>query len=231
MHRTRRRSGRDTKIRCIGSIYSLLNGKDGSTIKQHVMQSSFTTHSQLIVSRKLLWWNLEKSYTTKYICHLGFLQRFPSKIIGWKNWIQKSLEAAKRPNESNRNQKTNHQEQGIEKDVLFGREGTIHSTRTERPVDGSKSIQSCVSMSVDLVDKYEDKDENADTDQTRTVKPVSGQPTCSFTQLEEIDIDSRVPRLSHAGCERSRKFPSSRACEKDRKSSSSRSTSSRFAAE
>ena len=99
------RSGKDTRIRCIGSIYSLLYEKDWSSIKQDVMQSSFTIHSQLIVSRKLLWWNLEKSYTRKYMCHLDHHRRFPSKIIGWKNWIQKSLEAAKIPNESNQNQK------------------------------------------------------------------------------------------------------------------------------
>ena len=37
--------------------------------------------------------------------------------------------------------------------------------------------------------KYEDED------QTRTVRPVGGQ---SFTQLEEMDIDFRVPGLSHA---------------------------------
>ena len=30
--------------------------------------------------------------------------------------------------------------QEIEKDVLFGREGTTHSTRTGRPVDGLTSI-------------------------------------------------------------------------------------------
>ena len=47
--------------------------------------------------------------------------------------------------------------QEIEKDVLFGREGTEHSTRTERPVDGQQS-----------------------------------------TKLEEMDIDFRVPGLSHA---------------------------------
>ena len=85
--------------------------------------------------------------------------------------------------------------QEIEKDVLFGREGSKISTRTVRPVDGPKSIQSCVPVSVDLVDKYEDKDENVDTIQTRTVRPVGGQP---FTQLEEVDIDFRVPRLSRA---------------------------------
>ena len=44
------------------------------------------------------------------MCHLDHLQRFPSKIIGWKNWIQKQLEAARAPNEFNQNQKPNHQE-------------------------------------------------------------------------------------------------------------------------
>ena len=81
--------------------------------------------------------------------------------------------------------------QEIEKDVLFGREGTKHSTRTERPVDGPKSIQSCVSVLVELADKYEDEDEDVDADR----RPVGGQ---SFTQLEEMDIDFRVPGLSHA---------------------------------
>ena len=61
--------------------------------------------------------------------------------------------------------------QDIGKDVMFGR---------------PKSIQSCVPVSGELVDKDEDADENVDADQTRTVRPVSGQ---SFTQLEEMDID------------------------------------------
>ena len=85
------------------------------------------------------------------------------------------MEAAKTPNESNQNQKTQLSRterpvgeqpagsftQEIEKDVLFGREGTKNS-RTERPVDGPKSIQSCVPVSVELVDKDEDADENVD---------------------------------------------------------------------
>ena len=64
-----------------------------------------------------------------------------------------------------------------------------------RPVDGPKSIQSCVPVSVELVDKYEDADENVDADRTRTGRPVTGQ---SFTELEAIDIDFSVPELSHA---------------------------------
>ena len=48
-----------------------------------------------------------KSWTRRYMCHFDHLPRFPSKIFGWKNWIQKSLEAAKIPNESSQNQKPN----------------------------------------------------------------------------------------------------------------------------
>ena len=51
-------------------------------------------------------------------------------------------------------------------------------------------------MPAELAEKYEDKDEDVDADQTRTVRPVGGQQ--STTHLEEIDIDFRVPRLSHA---------------------------------
>ena len=83
--------------------------------------------------------------------------------------------------------------QEIEKDVLFGREST--NSRTGRPVDGSPSSHSCVPVSVELVDKDEDADENVDEGQTRTARPVGGKQS---TQLEEIDIDFRVPGLSHA---------------------------------
>ena len=92
------------------------------------------------------------------MCHLGLCQRFPSKMIGRKNWIQriqpklkKQLARTERP--------VGEQPftQEIEKDVVFGREGTKYSTRTERLVDGPKSIQSCVPVSVDFVDKEKAK--------------------------------------------------------------------------
>ena len=79
--------------------------------------------------------------------------------------------------------------QEIEKDILFGHEGTKHPTRTERPVGGSKSIQSCVSMPVKIEEE----------DQTRTVRPVGGQDS---SQVEEIDIDLRIPGLSHVVVEK-----------------------------
>ena len=84
----------------------------------------------------------------------------------------------------------------IGKDVLFGCEST--NSRTARPVNASSFSQSCVPVSVERADKDKDADENVDADQTRTGRPVSGQPTGLFTQLEEIDIDFRVSGLPHA---------------------------------
>ena len=107
--------------------------------------------------------------------------------------------------------------QEIEKDILFGHEGTKHSTRTGRPVDGSKSIQSCVSMPVKIEDE----------DPTRTGRPVGGQ---QFTHEEKIDIDFRIPGLPHAVVKEEEHFRVQELVKKDRKSSSSRSTSSRLAA-
>ena len=53
-----------------------------------------------------------ESYTRKYMRHLDLLQRFPLKIIEWKNWIQKLLEVVKTPNKSKQNQKPNYQARG-----------------------------------------------------------------------------------------------------------------------
>ena len=46
----------------------------------------------------------------------------------------------------------------VEKDVLFGRDSTKHSTRTVRPLDGPKHIQNCVSAFVERSDKDKDTD-------------------------------------------------------------------------
>ena len=65
-------------------------------------------------------------------------------------------------------------------------------------MNGPSFSQSCVPVSVEPVDKDKDANENVEADQTRTERPVSGQPTGLFTQLEEIDIDFRVFGLPHA---------------------------------
>ena len=73
----------------------------------------------------------------------------------------------------------------IEKGILFDHEDIKHSTRTVRPVGGVKSTQSCVSMPIQIEEK----------DQTRTVRPVGGQES---TKVEKLEIDFRLPGLSHA---------------------------------
>ena len=78
----------------------------------------------------------------------------------------------------------------IGKDVLLGCEST--NFRTVR------LVKSCVSVSVERWDKDKDADENVDADQISTGRPVSEQPTGSFTQLEEIDIDFKVSGLPHS---------------------------------
>ena len=90
-------------------------------------------------------------------------------------------------------------------------------------------VNSCVPVSVERLDQDKDADENADADQTRTERPVSGQPTGSFTQLEEHWLQSVW--IATCSCETSRKLARSREHEEDRKSSSSRRTSSRQVAE
>ena len=54
--------------------------------------------------------------------------------------------------------------QEIEKDVCFGCESTNVST--------GRHVKSCVSVSVERVDKDKDADENADADQISTGRPV-----------------------------------------------------------
>ena len=67
-------------------------------------------------------------------------------------------------------------------------------------------FSSCVPVSVERVDKDKDADENVDADHVRTERPVSEQPTGSFTQLEEIDIDFRVSGLPHAIAKQAENF-------------------------
>ena len=88
---------------------------------------------------------------------------------------------------------------GVGRGVLFGCEST--NVSTVRPV------KSCVPVSVELVDKYEDKDEDVDADQTSTVRPVKcGQSIGLFTQGEEINIDFRVSGLPHAVVKQAENF-------------------------
>ena len=66
----------------IGSTSNLLKRNDLSSIRHDRTPSSFTTHSQLIVSRRLSRWKLEKSYTRKFLRHPRLFRRFPLQTIG-----------------------------------------------------------------------------------------------------------------------------------------------------
>ena len=52
--------GEDIETKSTGSTSNLLNRKDLNSIRRGRTPSSFTTHSQLVVSRKLFGWKLEK---------------------------------------------------------------------------------------------------------------------------------------------------------------------------
>ena len=124
LHNTCTQHGRNIKIRCIGSTSTLLWRKDGSSNRDDRTPPFFTKHSQLIVSRKLFGWKLEKSKTRKCMRHLGIHQRFSWNMIGWRNWVQKLLDNQKEklldnqkvPNQANQIQTQNMRERG---DPLF----------------------------------------------------------------------------------------------------------------
>ena len=89
--------------------------------------------------------------------------------------------------------------QEIDKGVLFVCEST--NVRTV------SLVNSCVSVSVERLDKDKDADENVDADQIRTERRVkSGQSIGLFTQREEIDTDFRVSGLPHAVVKQAENF-------------------------
>ena len=60
---------------------------------------------------------------------------------------------------------------------------------------------------VERLEKDKDTDKDVDADRDRTGRPVvSGQPTGSSPQLEEVAIDFRVSWIATCSCETSRKF-------------------------
>ena len=80
-----RKCGRNMKTRRTGSTSNLLKRKYWSSIRHDRTQWSFTTHSQLTVSRKLSWWKLEKSKNEKVYAS----PRRPPKISFIDNWMKR----------------------------------------------------------------------------------------------------------------------------------------------
>ena len=133
MHSTCIKHGRDIRTKNIGSTSILLRGKDWSFLRHDRTPSFFTKHSQLIVSRMLFGWKLEKSYTRKFLRHLGFLQRFPWNMTGWKNWVQKQKEKLLD------NQKVPNQSKQIQTQIMIERWDPLFALKEERPVRSCKS--------------------------------------------------------------------------------------------
>ena len=224
------KSGKCTKIRCTGSMYSLLNEKDWCSIKQDRTQSSSTIHSQLIVSRKRLWWNLKKSYTRKCMCHLDHRRRFPIKLIGRVIWILMFQEAVKTFNGSNWNPIRNYQVQG----------GLLQN-RVKKPWNVPSLIATLLTKRNMIMSQIQRGRETRMWTRIHRTLRVDTE-TCwkwsnkygetrhggSKRGAQHWFQSTRTVTLS---CKGSRTSPSSRACTKDRKSSSSSSTSSRLAAE
>ena len=119
--------------------------------------------------------------------HLDFLQRFPLKTIGWKNWVQKLLEVVKTPNKPNQKTKNpivrtgrlvlaeqpfGSHAQEINKRVFLACEST--NVRTGR------RVSSCVPVSVERLDQDKDGDEKVDADQVRTGRPVESEQSIGF---------------------------------------------------
>ena len=68
-------------------------------------------------------------------------------------------------------------------------------------------FSSCVPVSVKRLDQDKDADENVDSDQVRTWRPVESEQSIRlFTQREEIDIDFRVSGLPHAVVKQAENF-------------------------
>ena len=90
VHNTCTKHGRNIKIRCIGSTSTLLRKKDWSSIRRYRTPSFFLKRSQLIVSRKLFGWTLEKSKTRKYVAVISssskdFLETWLDERIGFRS--------------------------------------------------------------------------------------------------------------------------------------------------
>ena len=180
MHNTCIKHGRNITTRCIGSTSNWLKRKGLSSIKHDRKLSFFTKHSHLNVSRKLLWWKLEKPNTRKTsMRHLDVFRRFLF-IDKWMKELGSEVAGGSEDSQQpNQNQKLN----------CWAR------------WDLWRVVCQCL---LNVEDK--DADEHVDADQISTGRPVNGQSIGLFTQRDEIDIDFRVPGLSHAVVKQAENF-------------------------
>ena len=124
------------------------------------------------------------------------MKELGSEVAGGRNDSQQTQPKTKNPIVRTGRPVLSEQQSGssvheIDKRVLLGCECTNERT--------GRLVSSCVPVSVERLDQDKDADENVDADHVRTERPVENEQSIRlFTQREEIDIDFRVPGLSHA---------------------------------
>ena len=162
-------SGKCTKIRCTGSIYSLLNEKDWSSIKQDRTQSSSSIHSQACcISKTFVMKSEEIIYQKVYVS-----PRPPPKTSNKDNWMNElDSEVAGSSKETQRIElKPNTQLSSTGRPVKKKSEETLERTKFDRD------------------NIYQEKHDNV-KDSTSKGRPVCGhekiilieqhfKPTCS----------------------------------------------------
>ena len=196
LHGTSRKSGRNIRTLCIGSTSDLLKRKDWSSIRHDRTPSSFTIHSQPIVSRRLSRWKLEISFTKK-----NESPRPHPKISLRDNWMKELGSEVAGQAESS--QPTQPNPNPIHRTGrLVETEQTSRSSAQEIDTRFSLDCES-TNLSVERLDQDKDTDENVDADRVRTGRPVGGPQSL---QLEEVDFDFRVSGLPYAVVKQAENF-------------------------
>ena len=171
MHNTCIKHGRNIRTRCIRSTSILLRGKDWSSIRHDRTPSFFTKHSQLIVSRKLFGWKLEKS-KTKSVC----VTWASSKDFLKHDWMKELGSEVARQAEDNQPTQPNP-------NPIFRTGRPVVCKNTSRSSNQEKSIHFFHRDSTNF--NLEEK-----TNHDGTGRPVvSRQPVGSSSTINEVDID------------------------------------------
>ena len=122
----------------------------------------------------------------------------PPPKISWKHdWMKELGSEVARQAEDNQPTQPNH-------NAIYRTGRHVVTEQTSRSsaqeIDTRFSLD-CknTNLFVERLEKDKDTDKHVDADRDETGRPiVSGQPTGSSTQLEEVDIDFRVSGLPHA---------------------------------
>ena len=158
LHGTCIQHGRNIKTRCIWSISDLLKRKDFCSIRRGRTPSSFTIHSQPVVSRRLFRWKLEKFQNEK----VYESPRPLPKISLRKNWMKElGPEVARQAEGSKRTQPNPNPIHRTGRPVV-----TEQTSRSSAQESDTRFLLGCDStnLSVEHLEKDKDTDKDVDAD-------------------------------------------------------------------